>query len=511
MKDFSSNQQRIKQWRDTLTQCLRDANKKKVMDNTQYIKLHKTEKSILSFQITKSRTAVLKEIFKTTKTLTIGDETVETKNIGFSHASGDSNEIECLQLTALLKKEFSLKDTINRVIEKEYKLFLLKLETEWVSFLEIIIHFVGKLDVLVCRAYNAMENHYSCPVLRSNNEGDQTISQVKTTGLRHILIEHLLTNETYTPNDIELSDDPQGILLFGINSSGKTSLLRSLGIAVILAQSGNFVPATTFEYTPYRSIYSRIVGTDNLFKGHSSFAVEMTELRVILRMADKHSLVLADEISKGSEMDSAISITTAALMNFVALKCSFMITSHLHEIVDYDEIKAMSKQLHLKHLLVSFDYEKDTLVYDRKLKDGSGESFYGLLVCKSLHLPQSFIEQAYKIRQKYLVKDKGILSQKTSIYNAKKIRGMCEQCGQNPSDETHHIMPQKLADANGFFPNGLHMNHVANLSALCSSCHDTIHSCVSKTEYVGCDTASVVTEDSLIKKKKIKIIRRLPK
>jgi DNA mismatch repair protein MutS len=338
-------------------------------------------------------------------------------------------------------------------------------------------------------------------VIHPCNDGQDVIkSQVKTTGLRHILIEHLLTNETYTPNDIELSDEPQGVLLFGINSSGKTSLLRSLGIAIILAQSGNFVPATTFEYTPYRSIYSRIVGNDNLFKGHSSFAVEMTELRVILRMADQHSLVLADEISKGSEMDSAISITTAALMNFVALKCSFMITSHLHEIVDYDEIKAMSKQLHLKHLLVSFDYEKDTLVYDRTLKDGSGESFYGLLVCKSLHLPQPFIEQAYKIRQKYLVKDKGILSQKTSIYNAKKIRGMCEQCGIRPSDETHHIMPQKLADANGFFPNGLHMNHVANLSALCTSCHDTIHSSEEP------DLTSTVTEDSLIKKKKIKIV-----
>jgi len=501
MKEFSSNQQRIKQWRETLTQCLRDANKKKAIDNTQYIKLHKTEKSILSFQITKSRTTTLKEIFKTTKTLTIGDETVETKNIGFSHASGDSNEIDCPQLTTLLKKEFVLKDAIHRVVEKEYKLFLLKLETEWVSFLETVIHYVGKLDVLVCRAYNAMENHYSCPVLHTDRDRD--CSQVKTTGLRHILIEHLLTNETYTPNDIELADDPQGILLFGINSSGKTSLLRSLGIAIILAQSGNFVPATTFEYTPYRSIYSRIVGNDNLFKGHSSFAVEMTELRVILRMADQHSLVLADEISKGSEMDSAISITTAALMNFVALKCSFMITSHLHEIVDYDEIKAMSKQLHLKHLLVSFDYEKDTLVYDRTLKDGSGESFYGLLVCKSLHLPQPFIEQAYKIRQKYLVKDKGILSQKTSIYNAKKIRGMCEQCGIRPSAETHHIVPQKLADANGFFSNGLHMNHVANLSALCSSCHDTIHSSVSTVEK---DLTSTLTEDSLIKKKKIKIV-----
>jgi len=238
--------------------------------------------------------------------------------------------------------------------------------------------------------------------------------------------------------------------------------------------------------------------------------VEMSELRVILRNANANSLILADEISRGSEMDSAMSITTAALMKFTELQSSFMITSHLHEIVDFDEIRELSEKVHLKHLTVSFDHEKDVLVYDRKLRDGSGESFYGLLVCKSLHMPAEFIESAYKIRNKYLRKgEMSILSQKPSVYNSGKLRGMCEICERKVSEETHHILPQKMADSGGFFENGIHMNHVANLSVLCSSCHDLIHSSsssdrvvVEKEKPVSPEKKTLITK--IVKKKVIR-------
>jgi hypothetical protein len=90
-------------------------------------------------------------------------------------------------------------------------------------------------------------------------------------------------------------------------------------------------------------------------------------------------------------------------------------------------------------------------------------------------LPLEFIECAYQIRNKYLKKSESILSQKTSVYNAKKIKGICEMCGQNMGEEVHHILPQKDANDEGFFENGVHKNHVANLSSLCSKCHDQIH------------------------------------
>jgi DNA mismatch repair protein MutS len=475
MQEYEDNKMMLEKWRETLNQLVSamDSSKKRNVGekDSQYIKIHKTEKSGVSLQITKTRSKLLKDAFKNNKTLTIMGITIETKDIELSSASTSTNEIDCPHLTKIVKRLFSLKDQIGKVMDREYNLFLVKLETSWFSFLNVLVEYVGKLDVLICRAHNAIEYNYCCPSIVSESER----GKVSAKNLRHVLIEHLITNETYTANDVELSEEPQGILLFGINSSGKTSLLRSLGISLILAQSGNFVPASKFEYKPYRSIYSRIIGNDNLFKGHSSFAVEMTELRMILKMADPYSMVLADEISKGSEMDSAMSITTASIMNFVKLGCSFMITSHLHEIVGFDEIRELSRQVHLKHLLVTFDYEQDLLVYDRHLRDGSGESFYGLLVCKSLHMPQDFIDTAYNIRNKYLTVGKSILSQKTSVYNGKKIRGLCEMCGEEMAEEVHHLTPQKDANAEGFFENGMHKNHVGNLSALCSKCHDVVH------------------------------------
>lgn len=462
IREYSENKQLLEKWRETLNG---------LVGGQDHVKIHKTEKSGVSLQITKPRSKALKEALKTQKTLNIGNTTISTTDIEFTTASTSAYEIECDHFTKISKKLLKIKDTLYQVMEKEYLSFLGILEKEWFSFVEIVIDYIGKLDVLICRAYTAREYHYCCPQIIETAER----SCVFAKDLRHVLIEHLLTNELYVANDVELREEPQGILLFGINSSGKTSLLRSIGISLILAQSGNFVPASAFSYKPYRSIYSRIIGNDNLFKGHSSFAVEMSELRVILRMADKYSMILADEISKGSEMDSAMSITTASIMEFVKLGASFIITSHLHEIVEFEEIVALSKKVHLKHLMVSYDYEKDLLVYDRKLREGSGESFYGLLVCKSLHLPLEFIECAYQIRNKYLKKSESILSQKTSVYNAKKIKGICEMCGQNMGEEVHHILPQKDANDDGFFENGLHKNHVANLSSLCSKCHDQIH------------------------------------
>jgi DNA mismatch repair protein MutS len=316
-----------------------------------------------------------------------------------------------------------------------------------------------------------------------------------------------LKQEVYVPNDLELSGT--GALLFGINSSGKTSLLRSLGICVILAQSGNFVPCDAFEYVPYRAMFSRILGNDDLFRGLSSFAVEMSELKVILRMADEYSLVLADEISKGSEMESAMSITTATIQHLAQMRSSFLITSHLHEIVGFDEIKGLVSRgsLRLCHLSVTYDAETDALVYDRILKEGSGESFYGLLVCRSLHLPQSFIDAAYAVRAKFMEssvannnKAKG-LGAPTSHYNAGKVRDLCEICKKEPAEETHHLAPQRAANAAGFI-GAFHKNHAGNLAAVCAKCHDSIHAAATATATAPIETLEYPKKEKQTVRKK---------
>jgi DNA mismatch repair ATPase MutS len=123
---------------------------------------------------------------------------------------------------------------------------------------------------------------------------------------------------------------------------------------------------------------------------------------------------------------------------------------------------------------VTYDRERDCLLYDRKLKTGPGNRMYGLEVCKSLYLEEEFLTQAYSIRNKYFPANRGELSNNTSVYNAKKIRGICEICKKEMSDEVHHLSPQKNASPNGFI-DSFDKNHVANLMAVCEKCHDELH------------------------------------
>ena len=162
-----------------------------------------------------------------------------------------------------------------------------------------IVTYVTKLDVVITKAIIAKQYNYCKPTIDVKKKS----SFLKATELRHPLIELLQQDETYVPNDIDLGCgvSQRGILLYGTNAVGKSSLIRSIGIAVIMAQAGMYVPATSFTFKPYTSIFTRILGNDNLFKGLSTYAVEMSELRTILNNADKNSLVLGDELCSGTE------------------------------------------------------------------------------------------------------------------------------------------------------------------------------------------------------------------
>jgi DNA mismatch repair protein MutS len=127
---------------------------------------------------------------------------------------------------------------------------------------------------------------------------------------------------------------------------------------------------------------------------------------------------------------------------------------------------------------VIYDKERVSLIYDRKLKDGPGNSMYGLEVCKSLSLPQDFLDVAYEIRSKYHPEGASILSLKTSRYNSKKIVGICENCGKSPGTEVHHLQHQADANSVGYINDSestFHKNTLANLMTLCETCHNEQH------------------------------------
>ena len=465
----------------------------------EYVKIHETEKSGLSFQITKKRATILKGCLSkiTSGVLQIpsfsssgNNIQIQIKDIKISSASTSNDEIEFPLLNKICRELHSLKDKINKEIQNVYGQFIEELEQKWLQTIEGLASFIATLDVLLTKAYIANQYNYCRPVIHRCGDTDETtnettdddncVSFVNAKGLRHCLIEHIKQNETYVSNDISIGGNasPSGLLIYGINTSGKTSLIRSVGISVILAQSGMFVPCSHFEYYPYTAIFSRILGNDNLFKGLSTFAVEMSELRTILKMSDNRSLIIGDELCSGTETESAISIFISGIMELYKKNASFLFATHLHEIVGFDEIHAMADKIHIKHLSIHYDQANDCIVYDRTLRDGSGPSNYGLMVCRSLFLPDDFLENAHKIREKYFPETKGILSHNVSRYNARKIIGFCELCKVKLGKDTHHLQEQKYADERGYIlgrEGEIHKNHNGNLAVLCGECHNKVH------------------------------------
>ena len=459
----------------------------------EYVKIHDTEKMGYSLQTTKRRAKLLEEQLKkqvksnpnSVKTeVPIEYETykkttsvlvIELSGITYPVATGSNSSIHSAQVDKICNTIIKSKQKMKIEIEIIFKEFIKNIQNIFERDIQIIVDMVTMIDVLQNQVFVALKNKYCKPVIKKHTEGICD-SFVKAGDLRHCLIEHINTNELYVTNDIELGNntDQNGILLYGTNAVGKTSLIRALGIAVIMAQAGLYVPCSSFEYIPYKSIFTRILGNDNLFKGLSTFMVEMSELRVILKSANNFGLILGDELCSGTEMDSAISIFVAGLKKLHDAKCSFIFATHMHEINKYEEIEELDR-LSMKHLEVIYNKEKDILVYDRKLKDGPGFSMYGLEVCRSLHLPEDFLKYANEIRLKYRNNEQSILSAKPCKYNAKKIRNICEMCNIEMGTEIHHLQHQKNADELNFI-GYFHKNHVANLISICEKCHDTIHS-----------------------------------
>jgi len=346
----------------------------------------------------------------------------------------------------------------------------------YTPLMEILVYFVANVDVWCTSAKNAIQFHYTRPHLQ-----DSSVSGFQATQLRHPLIERM--DLVYIPNDITISGE-HSILLHGINAVGKSSLMKSIGMAVIMAQAGMFVPASSFVYTPYTQLFTRIPCGDNLFKGQSTFVAEMLDIKTILKHADARSLVIGDELCSGTETISAISIVSAGIMTLAERNTSFIFATHLFEVSQLESIQRLEK-VSVSHMAVHYDENRKVLVYDRIIRDGPGTSLYGLEVCRSLDMDSSFLLMANSIRQSYM--DIHLIQDKRSIYSSKVIVDTCSICHKT-GIETHHIKEQHTSDKNGFLKNGLHKDHTSNLMTVCASCHDSIHANVIRVN--GYETTS---------------------
>lgn len=383
---------------------------------------------------------------------------------------------------------------LNKLVFKE-KIF--EFEKKFTILLEELVQFIAEVDLTVSNIKIAKKYNYSCPKIVKTKDDENFLELID---LRHPIIEANEEQGIYVPNDIILGEltlaskeykdnviiknsNPvnmnnnkmHGILLYGINSSGKSSLMKSIGIAVILAQAGFYVPCKSMRFSIFDSVFTRISGADNIAKGLSSFAVEMLELKNIFNRASKKSLILGDEISHSTETMSGLSIVASSILKLSKLEAIFVFATHLHQLPEIEEIQKLKNIIAL-HLSVIYKDEEDKLIFDRKLGFGSGSSMYGLEYARSLHMDKEFLNKANEIRKRLTDdydKIERLSQKKTSKYNNNLFTSTCVICGK-PCDEVHHIKEQARANKDGFIGH-INANHKYNLIPLCKVHHKMVH------------------------------------
>lgn len=251
---------------------------------------------------------------------------------------------------------------------------------------------VAQLDCLASFAQLAIENKYVCPTLNDSFE-------LKIVNGRHPVIEKQLPVGTpYISNDVLLNRDTQQIIMItGPNMSGKSAILRQTALIVLLAQMGSFVPAERVEMGVVDKIFTRVGASDNISMGESTFMVEMNETASILNNISDRSLVLLDEIGRGTSTYDGISIAwaIAEYLHEHPAKPKTLFATHYHELNEMTDLLPR-----IKNFNVSVKELKDNVLFLRKLVEGGSAHSFGIHVAKMAGMPQTVISKAQKLLKK---------------------------------------------------------------------------------------------------------------
>ncbi|RKW15522.1 MAG: DNA mismatch repair protein MutS [Capnocytophaga sp.] len=277
-------------------------------------------------------------------------------------------------------------------LEQEFFSQLITEIIQYISPIQQTATAIGQIDALCGFSTLAVENHYSCPTL-----DDSLVIDLK--GARHPVIEKQLPpTQPYIANDIYLDNESQQIMMItGPNMSGKSALLRQVALIVLMAQIGSFVPATEAKIGIVDKIFTRVGASDNISQGESTFMVEMNETALILNNLSNRSLILLDEIGRGTSTYDGISIAWA-------------IAEYLHEhpthaktlfATHYHELNEMQNEFsRIKNFSVSVKEVKGSILFLRKLIEGGSEHSFGIHVAKMAGMPQYVIEKANSVLKK---------------------------------------------------------------------------------------------------------------
>lgn len=282
----------------------------------------------------------------------------------------------------------------------EYRLFqeLVAYSTDYVSKIQQNARYIAMVDCLISFALVAKQNNYCRPQM-----SDKMVVDIHE-GRHPVIEQQLPVGESYVPNDVSLDDHNHQILIItGPNMAGKSALLRQTALIVLMAQMGSYVPASKANLGITDKVFTRVGASDNLSKGESTFMVEMTETASILNNLSNRSLVLMDEIGRGTSTYDGISIAWSIveyLHNHEKFKPKTLFATHYHELNQLEEDFPA-----IKNYNVSVKEVADKVIFMRKLKKGGSEHSFGIHVAQMAGMPNQVVIRAAEIMQ-HLEKDK---------------------------------------------------------------------------------------------------------
>jgi DNA mismatch repair protein MutS len=288
-------------------------------------------------------------------------------------------------------KIISAEDKIQTIESRLYNDLVQSL-TEFIEPIQINANLVSQLDCLLSFSLIAKKNNYCKPQV--NISSKLVIKQG-----RHPVIEQQLdAGDTYVPNDIFLDRDQQQIMMItGPNMSGKSALLRQTALIVLMSQIGSYVPANSAEIGLVDKIFTRVGASDNISMGESTFMVEMSETASILNNLSENSLILMDEIGRGTSTYDGVSIAwaIAEYLHNHKTKAKTLFATHYHE------LNEMAKEFsRIKNYNVSVKENVKNIIFIRTLKQGGSEHSFGIHVAKIAGIPKKVVEKASKILKK---------------------------------------------------------------------------------------------------------------
>ena len=250
---------------------------------------------------------------------------------------------------------------------------------------------IGSLDVLLSFAVAAFKNNYICPELNNNQE-------IFIKDGRHPVVEKLLEREIFVPNDTLLNSSEQRmIILTGPNMAGKSTYMRQVALLVLMAQMGSYIPARQASICPVDRIFTRVGASDDLATGQSTFMVEMNEVAQILKYATKHSLIILDEVGRGTSTYDGMSIARA-VVEFIneKIKAKTLFATHYHELIELESLLEG-----VKNYSVAVKERGNDIVFLRRIVPGGTDRSYGIHVAQLAGLPKKVVERAEDLLLEY--------------------------------------------------------------------------------------------------------------